>query len=135
MAVPTADQEVLAAYQAYYETIYSLGSPTPQQIRAAFEPYAEPHVVENWVKVFASFAVDDRRPSGAVTFGPIQVTVAGESATVYECRDGTSETMTRVSSGEVLSHGSPGTLVDSKLNHGADGKWRVASSAVKPGSC
>ena len=134
-AVPDENQAAIEAYKHYYETIYSLGTPTAKQVQAAFAPYAEAHVVGNWVTVFAQFAANDQRPSGTVTFGAIQVAVIGSAATVYECRDGTSETMTKVSTGDVLSHGAPGMRIDSQLNLGTDGNWRVSSSDVQSGGC
>lgn len=133
--VPPADQAALAAYKHYYETIYTLGTPTAQQVRTAFAPYAEKHVVENWVTVFAQFGADGKKPSGKVTFGALQVTVAAGTASVYECRDATTETMTKASTGELLSHGAPGMRIDSQLHLGGDGRWRVGSSAVQLNAC
>ncbi|WP_153502749.1 hypothetical protein [Cumulibacter manganitolerans] len=133
--IPPADQAALAAYKHYYETIYTLGTPSAQQVRTAFAPYAEKHVIDNWVAVFAQFAADGTRPSGQVTFGAIQVSVTAGTATVYECRDATTETMSKVSTGELVSHGSPGMRIDSQLNLGGDGRWRITSSGVQPNGC
>lgn len=136
-AAPTVDQTVLEVYKSYYNAIYTLKTPTDEQVRQAFTPYAEQLLVDNWVKVFAKFASNDVMPSGGVTFGPTQITMlpGDAEATVYECRDGTSETMSKISTGQVVSHGSPGTRIDSKLRKGTDGEWRVFSTDLQDAAC
>ena len=137
---PTTDytpeeQAVIDQYKGYYNAIYTLSNPTDEQVHAAFTPYAEQPVVENWVSVFQQFAAEDRTPGGGIEFGPLQVSAAEGSATVVECRDGTSETMIQISSGAVVATGEPGTRIETGLAPDASGTWLVQWSEPQVKAC
>ena len=130
------EQAIIAQYKGYYNAIYTLTTPTDDdQVRAAFEPYAATPVVDNWVKVFAALNADNKRPSGGVQFGPIEVTVSAGTATTRECRDSTSELIVSSVDGATLTHGSPGTLVDGALSKDDSGIWRVTKAVAQESGC
>ncbi|WP_158716259.1 hypothetical protein [Blastococcus sp. Marseille-P5729] len=129
------EQAVVDQYKGYYNAIYTLTTPTDDEVRAAFTPFAEQPVVENWVKVFQQFAAEDRKPSGGITFGPLEVVIVGNGATVIECRDGSTEEMVSISGGQVVARGGPGTRVEAQLVIEDAGKWMVHSAVATNEAC
>lgn len=128
-------QAVIDQYKSYYNTIYTLSSPSDEEVRAAFLPYADDFMVENWVNVFKSFAAQGKRPGGSIEFGPIEVKITGNTAETRECRDGTSELLVSTTDGTTISHGAPGTLVEAGLIQDTAGDWRVWKAVATEGEC
>lgn len=129
------ERAVIDQYKGYYNTIYTLSTPSDEQVREAFLPYADDFMVENWVKVFKSFAAQGKRPAGSIEFGPIEVTLTGATAETRECRDGTSELLVSIADGTTISHGAPGTLVEAGLIQDTAGVWRVWKAVATEGKC
>ncbi|WP_158716261.1 hypothetical protein [Blastococcus sp. Marseille-P5729] len=129
------EQAVVDQYKGYYNAIYTLTTPTDDEVRAAFTPYAEQHVVENWVKVFQELATEGSEPGGEIQFGPLEVAITGQVAVVIECRDGTSELVISSADKSTKSHGSPETKVVAELFLSDSGEWLVQEANATEGGC
>lgn len=129
------EQAVVDQYKGYYNAIYTLTTPTDDEVRAAFTPYAIDSVVDHWIQVFKSFEEDGKNPAGNVEFGPLEVLVSSNDATVSECRNTTTEVFVSTADGKEISHGGPGTKVEAQLTHVPDGKWLIVAANASPNSC
>lgn len=128
-------QAVIAQYKGYYDAIYTLTTPSEEQVRAALASFAIEPVIDNWVSVFSKLNSEGRRPGGHVSFGSIDVVVDGNIAVTRECRDSTTELIVAADNGETQSHGNPGTLIEGQLERGPSGTWLVNKAVATEFAC
>lgn len=133
-SVSADEQAIIDAYKGYFNTLSALGGATDAEAQDALAPYAEPGLIGAVVAVLQKYRAEGKKPGGHVTFGDIQVTMTGNSATISECRDGSSESLVDADTGAVLSVGGPGQKFEATA-HKSSGQWLLSGSKGTKNGC
>lgn len=132
----TAEQEAIVnQYKAYFENFVQLVGEPKQVVFEVLTKYAYPQVVEIAYQGLQALDENGKRAGGTITYGQLEPTVTGKTASLIECRDSSTETVVSAIDGTVLTHGSPGTRFISSFELNDDGRWRITDLTGKESAC
>lgn len=108
-------QQIISQYKAFYEAIPPLIHATKIQMMNELTKYAMPAVADSTSDNILQSASAGKTLGGTIVFNNPVPTVSGDEAAMTECRDASSETVYSESTGAILGHGNPHTLITSKF--------------------
>ena len=126
-APQTDEEQIIAVWKKWFETLYSLKTPTDDEVRAAFSPISDLGMVDDVVKLFQSYRTDGYAPGGYVVFGPIDVAIDGANASVTECRDTSTELLVNAADGSVVVGGESSSKITGGFVRDSAGNWLLST--------
>lgn len=129
------EQAVVEAYKGFWTELIALGDVDPEEVQETIAPYTTSPLLEQVDQVIANFRKNGLKPAGSVQFSNIAVDLTGDTATINECRDASTELVIDAANGQTVSSGEPRSAISTTAVRQADGLWKISDYTLTVGGC